>query len=140
MTRLPPQPPGNLDHAAAAILELEVTLPQAMLIDYIHMYQAQIDPTSRSGQRWMFTLRAGKGRLLSRSMAISNSMTVPKSLHRGIIPILVASGPERPRDVPFGSGQRCGKFRLPFAEELTNVGAILPGSLLVHSWRVLVRV
>jgi hypothetical protein len=66
-------------------------------------------------------------------MAISNSMTVPKSLHRGIIPILVASGPERPRDVPFGSGQRCGKFRLPFAEELTNVGAILPGSLLVHS-------
>jgi hypothetical protein len=50
MTRLPPQPPGNLDHAAA-ILEPEVTLPQAMLIDYIHMYQAQIDPTSRSGQR-----------------------------------------------------------------------------------------
>lgn len=81
----------------------------------------------------MFTLRAGKGRLLSLSMAISNSMTVPKSLHRGIIAILVASGPERPRDVPFGSGQRCGKFRLPFAEELTNVGAVLPGSLLVHS-------
>jgi hypothetical protein len=51
MTRLPPQPPGNLDHAAAAILEPKVTLPQAMLIDYIHMYQAQIDPTSRSGQR-----------------------------------------------------------------------------------------
>jgi hypothetical protein len=51
MTRLPPQPPGNLDHAAAAILEPEVTLPQAMLIDYIHMYQVQIDSTSRSGQR-----------------------------------------------------------------------------------------
>jgi len=31
----------------------------------------------------MFTVRAGKGRLLSRSMAISNSMTVPESLHRG---------------------------------------------------------
>ena len=81
----------------------------------------------------MFTLRAGKGRLLSRSLAISNSMTVPESPQRGIIAILVASGPERPRDVAFGSGQRCGKFRLPFAEELTNVGAILPGSLLVHS-------
>jgi hypothetical protein len=80
----------------------------------------------------MFPLRAGKGRLLSRSMAISNSMTVPKSPHRGIIPIRVASGPERPQDVAFGSGQRCGKFRLPFAEELTNVGGILPGSLLVH--------
>jgi hypothetical protein len=51
MTRLPPQPPGNLDQAAASILEPEVTLPQAMLIDYIRMYQAQIDPTSRSGQR-----------------------------------------------------------------------------------------
>jgi len=51
MTRLPPQPPGNLDHAAASILDPEVTLPQAMLINYIRMYQAQIDPTSRSGQR-----------------------------------------------------------------------------------------
>ena len=81
----------------------------------------------------MFTLRAGKGRLLSRGMAISNSMTVPKSLQRRIIPILVASGPERPRDVPFGSGQRRGKFRLPLAEELTDVGPILPGSLLIHS-------
>jgi hypothetical protein len=81
----------------------------------------------------MFTLRAGKGRLLPRSMAIGNSMTGPESLHSGIIAILVASGPERPRDVPFGSGQRCGKFRLPVAEELTDVGAILPGSLLVHS-------
>jgi len=104
-----------------------------MLTDYIRMDHAQINPTSRSGHRRMFTLRAGKGRLLSRSTAISNSMTVPKSLHRGIIPVLVASGPERPRDGPFGSGQRCGKFRLPFAEELTDVGAILPGSLLVHS-------
>jgi hypothetical protein len=66
-------------------------------------------------------------------MAISNSMTVPESLHRGIIPILAACGLERPRDVPFGSDQRCGEFRLPFAEELTDVGAILPGSLLVHS-------
>ena len=81
----------------------------------------------------MSTLRADKGRLLSRSMTISNSMTVPKSLHRGIIPVLVASGPQRPRDVPFGSRQRCGESRLPFAEELTNVGAILPGPLLVHS-------
>ena len=81
----------------------------------------------------MFTLRAGKGRLLSRSTAISNSMTVPKPLQRGIIPILVASRTERRGDVPFGSGQRSGKFRLPFAEELTNVGALLPGSLLVHS-------
>jgi hypothetical protein len=50
MTRLPPQPPGNLDHAKASILEPEVTLSQAMLIDYIRMYQAQIDPASRSGQ------------------------------------------------------------------------------------------
>ena len=51
MTRLPPQPPGNLDHAAASILDPEVTLPQAMLIDYIRMYQAPIDPTPRNGQR-----------------------------------------------------------------------------------------
>jgi len=57
-------------------------------------------------------------------------MTVPESLHRVII--FVASGPGRPRDVPFGSGQRRGKFRLPFAEELANVGAVLPGSLFVH--------
>ena len=81
----------------------------------------------------MVTLRAGKRRLLSRNMAITNSMTRPESLPSGIIPIRVATGPERPRDVPFGSGQRRGKFRLPFAEELTNVAAILPGSLLVHS-------
>jgi hypothetical protein len=40
MARLPPQPPGNLDHAAAAILEPEVTLPQAMLTGYIRMDQA----------------------------------------------------------------------------------------------------
>jgi hypothetical protein len=42
---------GNPDHAEASILDPEVTLQQAMLIDYIRMYQAQIDPASRSGQR-----------------------------------------------------------------------------------------
>jgi hypothetical protein len=61
------------------------------------------------------------------------SMTVPESLQRGHCPIFVASGPGRPRDVPFGSGQRRGKFRLPFAEELADVGPVFPGSLFVHS-------
>ena len=42
---------GNLDHVAASILDAEVTLPQAMLIDYIRMDQAQTGPASRSGQR-----------------------------------------------------------------------------------------
>jgi hypothetical protein len=39
---------------------------------------------------------------------------------------------ERHEKSCFGAGQRGGKFRLPLHEELTHVGAILPGPLSFH--------